>query len=240
MNAIIPLDSALCARLILTFAHFLWQGAALGFSAAATPGSLQTLLISETLLGGFKRGARITLEHRGQQPLGGLFPALWYHIDYETFDRPPPAEALRFHAQWRQEQPTVAVGPQPNVQLHDAVNLDGAFYCSQAVAPAMKAARYGRIVNMSSVVGISGNAGQTNYSASKAGVIGFSKSVAKELAKRNITCNVVAPGFVTTDMTDVLPDKVKETVKPLIPAQKFGEPADIAAAARFVSYQQQE
>jgi len=74
----------------------------------------------------FATGVRITLEHRGQQPLGGLFPALWYHIDYETFDQPPSAEALRFHAQWRQERPTVAVGPQPNVQLHDAVNLDGA------------------------------------------------------------------------------------------------------------------
>lgn len=74
----------------------------------------------------FATGARITLEHRGDGPLGGLFPAFWYHIDYEAYDRPPPADVLRFHAQWRQEKPTVAVGPQPNVQLHEAVNLDGA------------------------------------------------------------------------------------------------------------------
>ena len=74
----------------------------------------------------FAASARITLEHRGDGPLGGLFPAFWYHIDYETYDRPPPADTLRFHAQWRQEKPTVTVGPQPNVQLHDAINLDGA------------------------------------------------------------------------------------------------------------------
>ncbi len=74
----------------------------------------------------FASGARITLEHRGAQPLGGLFLALWYHVEYETYDRPPPADTLRFHAQWRQERRTVAVGPQPNVQLHEGVNLDGA------------------------------------------------------------------------------------------------------------------
>jgi hypothetical protein len=74
----------------------------------------------------FATGARITLEHRGDAPLGGLFPALWYHIDHEVYDQPPPADALRFHAQWRQEKPTVAVGPQPNVQSHEGINLDGA------------------------------------------------------------------------------------------------------------------
>lgn len=74
----------------------------------------------------FATGARITLEHRGDGPLGGLFPALWYHIDYEVYDQPPPADALRFHAQWRHEMPTAAVGAQPNVQLHEGVNLTGA------------------------------------------------------------------------------------------------------------------
>jgi hypothetical protein len=74
----------------------------------------------------FATGARITLEHRGDRALGGALPALWYHVDYETYDRPPPGDALRFHAQWRQERPTVAVGPLPNRQLHAGVNLDGA------------------------------------------------------------------------------------------------------------------
>ena len=73
----------------------------------------------------FSTGARITLEHRGDAALGGMFRALWYRIDYETYDEPPPEDALRFHAQWRQERPTTAVGPQPNVQLHAATNLDG-------------------------------------------------------------------------------------------------------------------
>ena len=74
----------------------------------------------------FATGARMTLEHRGDRALGGALPALWYHIDYETYHAPPPADTLRFHAQWRQERPTVAVGPRPNVQLHGGVNLDGA------------------------------------------------------------------------------------------------------------------
>lgn len=74
----------------------------------------------------FATGARITVEHRGDRPLGGALPALWYHVDYETYDEAPPADALRFHAQWRQERPTVAIGPKPNVQLHGAANLDGA------------------------------------------------------------------------------------------------------------------
>jgi 3-oxoacyl-[acyl-carrier protein] reductase len=107
-------------------------------------------------------------------------------------------------------------------------NLKGAFLFSRAVGACMMRARYGRIINISSVAGLRGNPGQANYAASKAGVIGFSKTVARELASRGITVNVVAPGFITTDMTNVLPEKVKTEVKEHIPVRRFGTPEDIA------------
>src|SRR5205814_742516 len=104
---------------------------------------------------------------------------------------------------------------------------------TRAASRPMIRARYGRIINISSVSGIMGNAGQANYSAAKAGMIGLTKSVAKELAKRNVTCNSVAPAFIETEMTDILPEKVKEMVKPLIPMQRFGTAAEIAEAVAF-------
>ena len=107
-------------------------------------------------------------------------------------------------------------------------NLKGTFLFSRAVGACMMRARYGRIINISSVAGLVGNPGQANYSASKAGVIGFSKTVARELASRGITVNVVAPGFITTDMTDVLPDKIKAEVKERVPVRRFGTPEDVA------------
>ncbi|MFI5456732.1 MAG: 3-oxoacyl-[acyl-carrier-protein] reductase [Isosphaerales bacterium] len=107
-------------------------------------------------------------------------------------------------------------------------NLKGAFLFSRAVGACMMRARYGRIINISSVAGLMGNPGQANYAASKAGVIGFSKTVARELASRGITVNVVAPGFITTDMTNVLPEKIKTEVKERIPVRRFGTPEDIA------------
>jgi 3-oxoacyl-[acyl-carrier protein] reductase len=107
-------------------------------------------------------------------------------------------------------------------------NLKGTFLFSRAVGAIMMRARFGRIVNISSVSGLMGNPGQANYSASKAGVIGFSKTIARELATRGITVNVVAPGFITTDMTDVLPEKVKTEVKERIPVRRLGTPEDIA------------
>ena len=105
--------------------------------------------------------------------------------------------------------------------------------CKAAIRPMMKA-RSGAIVNVSSVSGIMGNAGQTNYSASKAGVIGFSKSLAREVASRGIRVNVVAPGFITSDMTNVLDEKVKNAVLGQVPLGKFGEPADIANAVLYL------
>lgn len=113
-------------------------------------------------------------------------------------------------------------------------NLKGTFHCMRFASRQMMKQRSGRIVNMSSVVGVTGNAGQVNYSASKAGVIGMTKSAAKELAPRNITVNAIAPGFIQTEMTDVLTDKVKEGIKTQIPLGVFGKTEDIAAAVAFL------
>jgi 3-oxoacyl-[acyl-carrier protein] reductase len=115
-----------------------------------------------------------------------------------------------------------------------SVNLTGTFLVTKAVIKFMMKQRYGRIVNIASVIGLTGNAGQANYAASKAGVIGFTKSCAKELAARNITVNAIAPGFIKTKMTDVLPDEVKENYKKLIPMKHFGEPEDVAQLALFL------
>lgn len=114
-------------------------------------------------------------------------------------------------------------------------NLKGAFNFIQAVMRPMLKQRSGRIVNMASVAGIMGNAGQANYSASKAGLIGLTKTLARELASRGITVNAVAPGFIKTDMTDVLPEAIKTGVIGQIPLARFGEPEDIAAAVTFLA-----
>ena len=115
------------------------------------------------------------------------------------------------------------------------VNLKGTFNVTKNVIPYMMKQRSGKIVNISSVVGIGGNAGQANYAASKAGIIGFTKSVAKELASRNILANCVAPGFIKTDMTDVLSDAVKENINKQIPLNKMGEAEEVANAVYFLA-----
>ena len=116
-----------------------------------------------------------------------------------------------------------------------ATNLKGAFLMTREVARPMMKQRYGRIINLSSIVGLHGNAGQVNYSASKAGLIGLTKSTAKELASRNITCNAIAPGFIGTDMTKEMTDAAKEVTLATIPMKKAGEPSDIANAALFLA-----
>jgi len=115
-----------------------------------------------------------------------------------------------------------------------ATNLTGVFLCTQAALKPMLKQRAGRIVNVASVVGLTGNAGQANYAASKAGIIGFTKSVAREVASRGITANAVAPGFIETDMTAAMTDKAREAVRGAIPMGRVGRPEDVAGAVLFL------
>lgn len=115
------------------------------------------------------------------------------------------------------------------------VNLKGAFNCIRHVSPIMVKQRSGKIISISSVVGVTGNAGQVNYSAAKAGIIGITKSTARELASRGINVNAVAPGFIKTDMTEVLSDKVKDTTLNNIPLKKFGNAEDVANVVAFLA-----
>jgi 3-oxoacyl-[acyl-carrier protein] reductase len=115
-----------------------------------------------------------------------------------------------------------------------AVNLTGAFHCTQAALRPMIRQRFGRIVNITSVVGLAGNAGQANYAASKAGIVGFTKAVAREVASRSITANAVAPGYIETDMTAALGDKAREAIVSAVPMGRVGRPEDVAAAVAFL------
>jgi 3-oxoacyl-[acyl-carrier protein] reductase len=116
-----------------------------------------------------------------------------------------------------------------------ATNLKGTYLCTRAVLRGMVRARWGRIVNVSSVVGLLGNAGQANYAASKAGIIGFTKSVAREVAGRSITANVIAPGYVETELTSSLPESIKEQILGQVPVGRFGEPEEVAEVVAFLA-----
>ena len=114
------------------------------------------------------------------------------------------------------------------------VNLTGAFNCTKAIIRKMAKQKFGRIINISSVIGLMGNAGQANYAASKAGLIGFTKSIAKEFASKNINVNAIAPGFIKTAMTDALPEKIIEEYIKIIPMKKMGLPEDVADVVKFL------
>jgi len=130
----------------------------------------------------------------------------------------------------------LAVRMKPNDwDLVMQINLDGAFRCCQAVLPTMMRNRWGRIVNIASVVGQAGSAGQANYAASKAGLIGLTKALAQEMASRNITVNAVAPGYIDTDMTKVLPEDVRAKILAAVPLGRMGKPEDIANAVKFLA-----
>ncbi|HTP35443.1 MAG TPA: SDR family oxidoreductase, partial [Candidatus Acidoferrales bacterium] len=115
------------------------------------------------------------------------------------------------------------------------INLNGAFRCIQAVLPGMMRNRWGRIINISSVVGQAGAAGQANYAASKAGLIGLTKALAQEMGSRGVTVNAIAPGYIETDMTKVLPDDVKAKILTQVPIGRIGQPEDIAYAVKFLA-----
>ena len=114
------------------------------------------------------------------------------------------------------------------------INLEGAFHCIQAVLPGMMKNRWGRIVNMASVVGQAGSVGQANYAASKAGLIGMTKSIAQEMASRGITANCIAPGYIDTDMTQGLPEEIRKKILAQVPMGRMGTPQDIANAVKFL------
>lgn len=155
-------------------------------------------------------------------------------IANETFEKFGRIDVLVNNAGITKDMLLLRMKPEDFMNVID-VNLVGTYNMTKNVSGYMMKAREGRIINVSSVVGISGNAGQSNYSASKAGIIGFTKSLAKELASRNILVNAVAPGFIETDMTNILKDEVKEKIAEQIPLRREGKTEEVANVVKFLA-----
>jgi 3-oxoacyl-[acyl-carrier protein] reductase len=187
-------------------------------------------------------GDKVAITHRGQGAPDGLFGVRCDVTDTEAVDRAfdaveaanGPVEVLVSNAGLNKDTLLMRMSEDEFTDVLDA-NLTGAYRVAKRATRGMLRARFGRIVLISSVVGLMGQPGQANYAASKAGLVGLARSIARELGSRNITANVVAPGFVRTDMTDELPEKRKAEILGWIPAGRYAEPAEVAAAARFLA-----
>ncbi|MGC7099670.1 3-oxoacyl-ACP reductase FabG [Amycolatopsis lurida] len=188
------------------------------------------------------QGHKVAVTHRGSGAPDGLFGVRADVTDAEQVDaafkaveeHQGPVEVLVSNAGMTDDTLLMRMSEEQFTRVVDA-NLTGAYRVAKRASRAMLKARWGRFVFISSVVGLTGSAGQVNYAASKAGLIGLSRSLARELGSRNITANVILPGFVTTDMTDELPEERRKEILATIPSGRYAEPAEIAAAVRFLA-----
>lgn len=189
-----------------------------------------------------ERGDKVAITHRGAQAPEGLFGVRCDVTDSERIDAAfaeveaahGPVEVVVANAGITDDTLLMRMGEDQFTRVLDT-NLTGAYRVAKRAAKGMLRARWGRLVFISSVVALSGSAGQVNYAASKAGLIGMARSIARELGSRNITANVVAPGFVPTDMTDALPEEVRAAALRQIPLGRYADPAEVAAAVTFLA-----
>lgn len=187
-------------------------------------------------------GHKVAVTHRGSGVPEGLFGVVCDVTDTESVDRAfteveahqGPVEVLVANAGTTDDTLLMRMTEDQFTNVVDA-NLTGAFRCAKRANRAMLRARWGRMIFLGSVVGLAGQAGQANYASSKAGVIGLARSVTRELGSRSITANVVAPGFIETDMTADLSDDLRETAKKFIPLQRLGKPEDVAGVVSFLA-----
>ncbi|WP_236793100.1 beta-ketoacyl-ACP reductase [Amycolatopsis sp. GM8] len=189
-----------------------------------------------------EQGHKVAVTHRGSGAPEGLFGVLADVTDSEQLDaafkqieeHQGPVEVLVSNAGINDDTLLMRMSEEQFTRVVDA-NLTGAYRVAKRASRGMLRAKWGRFIFISSVVGLSGSAGQVNYAASKAGLVGVARSLARELGSRNITANVVAPGFIVTDMTNELTDKQQEATLGQIPAGRFGQAAEIAAAVRYLA-----